>query len=250
MWVRACGEGVQAEAFVFDKDGTILSFSHWVAVMKARAQKLAWRYGLPERLRDELLEAMGVDPATGQAHLNGAIHLPRRDVEERVARLLAGALDRPLPDLRERVRALFAEVDAEFPWEAHLELLPGARELLVAIKRAGGKVAVVTHDSTEPAARHLRRVGLDELVDVVVGLDAVGVPKPSPRGIRRACALLAVVPDRAVAVGDSAEDVLAGKRAGCSLTVGVLTGRGTAADLSAADCVVRSLEEIEVTAGR
>ena len=241
---------MQAEAAVFDKDGTILSLSHWIALMKARAELIARRYGLPNRLRDELLKAMGVDPATGRAHANGAIHLPRRDVEERIARVLAGTLGLPFSETRERVRALFAEVDAEFPWEAHLKPLPGVRELLTAIREAGGKVAIVTHDSTAPAGRHLRQVGLYDLVDVIVGLDSVGVPKPAPDGIRRACVLLGVSPARAVAVGDSPEDVVAGKRAGCPLTVGVLTGRGTAEDLSAADCVVNTLEDIEVTPGK
>jgi phosphoglycolate phosphatase-like HAD superfamily hydrolase len=58
---------------------------------------------------------------------------------------------------------------------------------------------------------------------------------------------LGVPPGKTVVVGDSPGDVLAGKRAGCRLTIGVLTGRGTGEDLSVADCVVRMLKEVEVT---
>ncbi len=233
---------------MFDKDGTLLSFSHWIALMEARVELLSRYYRLPTSLRDELLTAMGVDPLKREPHPNGALHLPRREVEELTARLLAGALGLPYRELLARVQELFAEVDAEFPWEEHVRLLPGARALLEAIKGAGGGVGVVTHDSTRPAELHLRFAGLEGLVDVVVGLDAFRAPKPTPDGILLACALLGVAAPETVTVGDSPEDVLAGKRAGCGSVIGVLTGRGTAETLSAADCVVGTLKEIEVTA--
>ncbi|MGY4706638.1 HAD family hydrolase [Candidatus Bipolaricaulota sp. J31] len=249
MWVKACNARVSARAFVFDKDGTIFSFSHWVALMEARVECLARYYQFPPSFRDELLTAMGVDPLKRKPHPNGAIHFPRREVEELAAQLLAGALGLPYRELLPRVEELFAKVDAEFPWEAHLQLLPGVRALLKGIKAADGKVAVVTHDSTRPAELHLRFAELEGLVDVVVGLDSFHAPKPAPDGILLACALLGVLPGETAMVGDSPADILAGKRAGCRLTIGVLTGRGTAETLSAADCVVKTLEEIEVTTG-
>lgn len=215
--------------------------------MEARVEYLALRCGLSAPTKEVLLAVMGVDPITRCEHPNGAIHLPRREVEKLAAEFLAENMSLPFSELLSIVKEGFIEVDAAFPWGDRLELLPGARELLLKIKGAGGRVGVVTHDSTGPAARHLRHAGLAGLVDVVVGLDVFHIPKPAPEGIFKACELLGVPPGKTVVVGDSPGDVLAGKRAGCRLTIGVLTGRGTGEDLSVADCVVRMLKEVEVT---
>lgn len=60
----------------------------------------------------------------------------------------------------------------------------------------------------------LRAAGLRRHFSVVVGLDDVAEPKPSPEGLLLALGRLAVEPSRAVFIGDTELDVEAGHRAG------------------------------------
>lgn len=90
----------------------------------------------------------------------------------------------------------------------------------------------MTHDTGDAARKHLASLGWDELVDVVVGLDGCGERKPSPTPVLTALRALGVPPWEAVMVGDTATDLQAGRAAGCRLSVGVLTGLGTADELS------------------
>ena len=47
-------------------------------------------------------------------------------------------------------------------------------------------------------------------------------------------------------VGDTKNDILEGKNAGCGINIGVLSGVGTKVDLSEADLVVKKITNIDV----
>ncbi len=236
----------QIEGVIFDKDGTLIDFSHWGPLMVERAGALRKRFGLDGGAARELSLILGVDPATGRT--TPAIHRPREETERLSASFLSTVLGIPEGEALHAVRETFAEVDKGFPWEKHLRPAPGARELLSRLKDAGGIVAVVTHDSTAPARRHLLYAGLLEYVDLVVGADRFAARKPDPEGILYACKILALPPSGMAVVGDSREDVEAGKAAGCSPVIGVLTGKGRGEDLQGADHVIDDLREIRVLA--
>lgn len=109
--------------------------------------------------------------------------------------------------------------------------LPGAHEALAAVRRAGGRTTVVTGKFPRNAQLHLDLLGLD--VDVLDGW-VWGVGKAD--ALRREGA--------SVYVGDHVHDV-AGARAAGAVSVSVLTGPCTRAELLAAgtDVVLESLEE-------
>jgi len=239
------GRTFSAQGFLFDKDGTLLAFDHWLSVMRERAHRLGKRLELSTRETEALLRFMGVDPETGRALPQGIIHLPRCDAEAQVAAYLAGRLS--VPEAEAVVADVFQEVDQEFPFERYIRPAPGAEELLVALRKAGGRVAVVTHDSAAATKRHLAALGWDGLVDTVVGTDICPARKPAPEPVLRACAALDVPPEQGVMVGDSPNDLLAGRNAGCLLAVGVLTGLGRPEELfPLADILLPDLSEIRL----
>jgi len=238
----------RVKAFIFDKDGTLLSLHHWTAIMLARRNALVRSFALPTHVQEKVLIAMGVDPELEQPHPNGAIHRPRQETEEKVAAILSETLCSSFPVVLAAVKRIFAAVDRGFPWHRYLRPTPGAVDLLKDIKRAGGKVGVLTHDSTAPTRLHLQHAGFDRLVDAVIGLDIAPAPKPDPRGVFLACKFLGVEPHETVIVGDGPEDIRAGKAAGCLLTIGVLTGKGSSYELSEADHLLRTLKEIRISA--
>ncbi|MFH1609811.1 MAG: HAD family hydrolase [Candidatus Bipolaricaulota bacterium] len=231
-----------AAGFLFDKDGTLLAFDHWLAVMGERARRLAARLNLAESEEESLLRFMGLDPAHPGGTNQGIIPLPRCDAEAATAAYLAEALAAEPEEMRDLTVRVFRDVDEEFPFDRYIRPTAGAEAGLRAIRRAGGRTAVVTHDTASAAVRHLAALGWTELVDVVIGLDVCAERKPDPAPVLAACRALGLVPQETVMVGDMASDLLAGRAAGCRLTVGVLTGLGTAEDLGPiADLVVPDL---------
>ncbi|MBC7221525.1 HAD family hydrolase [Candidatus Bipolaricaulota bacterium] len=238
------GRPFLARAFLFDKDGTLITFDHWFLVMAERARRLARALGLTSAQAETLAKFMGVKPERPGDW--GIIPLPRGEAEEATAQYLSQKLNVPVFEVLPLVKKVFAEVDEDFPFEKHLAPTPGAGEVLQRIKRAGGKIGVVTHDSSAPARLHLRALGWEELIDAVVGLDLCPVKKPAPDPVLRACGLLGLSPAEAVMVGDTASDLQAGRAAGCLAAFGVLTGLGTPEELRPhADAVLKNLAELE-----
>ena len=101
-----------------------------------------------------------------------------------------------------------------FERQAPPRRFPGVVPLLQRLSRRGTRMAVVS--SRRRAALHmgLAATGLGEFFPVVVGLEDVQAPKPSPEGLELALIGLGVSPSRAVYIGDNLLDVEAGRRAG------------------------------------
>lgn len=235
------GRPFAAAGFLFDKDGTLLTFAHWRAVMTERARRLSARLSLSETQLQGLLDLMGAGP-TGSW---GLIPLPRSDAEDAVAGHLAADLQLDRATLAPLVTKVFHEVDQDFPFEDHLRPTAGAEAALREIRRRGGRSAIVTHDIASAARRHLAAVGWTDLVDAVIGLDGARARKPSPEPILAACRALGLSPNTTVMVGDTVSDLLAGRAAGCGLAVGVLTGLGTQEELAPrADLVLPDLASL------
>lgn len=112
----------------------------------------------------------------------------------------------------------------------HARLQPGVAEVLEALRWRGYKLAVATNKRTEVAKQLLGAVGLSESVDFVQGAEGIA-HKPAPDVIYR---LLRRTGDEgAWLVGDTVDDILAGKAAGLR-TYAVSWGTQDAATLGRA----------------
>ncbi len=112
------------------------------------------------------------------------------------------------------------------------------------LRCAGIKIAVCTSDSRAGTTEFLDRERLSGLVNAVLcGDDSHGRPKPDPHNALLLCRELNVRPEDTVMVGDTPADTLMGQQAGLGLTVGVLTGVGSATDLADADVIVGCVHE-------
>jgi len=125
--------------------------------------------------------------------------------------------------------ALLAEVLPHVPDEAAIAV-PGARDLLLAARAVGVRLAVVTSAKPAWVERSLvDSLGLSlDAVDVVVtALDVVD-GKPDPAGYALAAARLEVDAALATAVEDSPAGVLAALGAGVGHVLGITTTHGSA----------------------
>lgn len=91
---------------------------------------------------------------------------------------------------------------------------PGAVDLVARVRRAGIPVAVASNAPRRHLLAGLRRVGMDESFDAVLGVDDVSNPKPAPDLYLTACRALDVTPADAIALEDSPPGVASARAAG------------------------------------
>ncbi len=110
-----------------------------------------------------------------------------------------------------------AEVLAYFERQAAPQRYPGIRSMLETLRRRGLPMAVVSSRRRDALHAGLRATDLSRYFPVVLGLEDVAEPKPSPEGLLLATRRLGVAPPRTVYVGDNGLDVEAGRRAGVTV---------------------------------
>ena len=125
--------------------------------------------------------------------------------------------------------------------------VPGAEEALTRLRALGLDLCLYTGYARHTQNMILESLGWMGLADLSLCPDDAGRGVPYPDMVLTALLALDHEDVRGVVtVGDTTADVLAGRRAGAGLVVGVLTGRDEAAQLweAGADHVVPSLERV------
>ncbi len=121
----------------------------------------------------------------------------------------------------------FIEGHREFQnQEVHLQLVkayPQAVETLSQLRDNGIRIAAVTSRGGENLLKTLKIGGIAPYLEMVVTDTDVKIHKPDPEGIMKALTFLNISPERAVMIGDTSADILAGKNAGIK-TIGVTYG--------------------------
>jgi beta-phosphoglucomutase len=119
------------------------------------------------------------------------------------------------------------------------EILPGAKELLEALRAAGIKTALGS--ASKNAGVILEKVGLIHLFDVLVDGNVVSASKPDPEVFLKGAEGLQIAPQKCVVFEDAIAGVQAAK-AGRMKVIGI----GDPAVLHEADLVVSNLTEINL----
>jgi phosphoglycolate phosphatase len=189
---------------LLDLDGTLVD--HFAAIHRCHAHAMT-RLGLP-----------APTPAQVRAAVGGGL--------ENAIRRLAG------PEHVAAVLPLF---------RAHMEetmlddvtALPGARELLAALRATGSQTAVLTNKHGDAARRICAHLGLAPLLDAVVGAGDTAWLKPDPRLTAHTLTLLGGDATDTLLIGDSPYDVQTARNTGLACWC-VTTGTHTAEELRAA----------------
>jgi len=206
-------------AVVFDMDGLLLE----TEVLWQRAEaRLFERHGAQFTFEDKLT-VMGTSAAfTG----------------EFFARRLGYPADRAGSLVREVSDLMLAELQAQ------VEARPGAAEL---VKRLRGRVplALASNSPRFLIDAALLSAGFSDAFDAVVSSEDVALPKPAPDLYLLACKRLGVAPADALALEDTSSGIAAAKAAGMAC---IAVPQFAETDVSAADRVIDSLEELLVEA--
>jgi HAD superfamily hydrolase (TIGR01509 family) len=147
----------------------------------------------------------------------------------------------PLPP-REELKIAYEARTRELHTE--LEVLPGVADWIKEAQASGLRLGIASTSSDAWVTGHLDRLGLRDAFETFscCGLGEVMPAKPAPDCYQNACKQLAVAPERALAVEDSVNGLIAAKTAGlwCVAVPNPLTRR---LDFSAADVQLGSLAD-------
>jgi phosphoglycolate phosphatase len=231
---------------VLDKDGTLIDFrSVWVPVVRARARFIVEEAGADPALEAALLRAFGYDSDRDRIDPRGPLAIAPRNETTIIGATLLYGTGLPWEDAIAAVRRAYQRADQAVDPVRVARPVPGVDHALRRLRAAGARLAVATTDTTDQAIRGLAALGFGDLLDAIVGADAVSRPKPDAEAVHRCCDTVGVAAREAIVVGDAVADVLMGREAGVALTVGVLTGVTTAAEFDGhADVVVGSLADL------
>jgi phosphoglycolate phosphatase len=233
---------------VFDKDGTLIELYHyWSQMVFQRAQLICEALRIDPAHEAGLRWALGVDENAGRLRPEGPVGLRKREIVIQAAvDYLSGVGCR---DTQRTCAEAFERADDISGRELERFVRPvrGAVELLGALKRAGGRVAVATVDVSRRARLAMEFMGVGEALDLIVGGEEVTRSKPDPEMLHLVLERLGVDRSRAVMVGDALNDVQMGLNAGLKAAIGVLTGFATADQLrELTPFVARDVSEIAV----
>lgn len=199
-------------SFLFDLDGTLVDSVY--------EHVLAWK---------EALAAEGLELSVWRIHRK--IGMSGGLFADQLARETGVAMTEALADRLRRGHA-----GAYRRLGPRIRPLPGARELLDHLTRAGVRWAIATSGRMETAEVNLKALGIDLAATAIVTRDEVKYAKPDPDLFLAAAAKLGVAIDSAYVVGDSIWDMLAAARCR-ALGVGLLSGGYGASELKEASAL-------------
>lgn len=210
-------------AIAFDLDGTLVDS---LADLAAAANQMRSQMGLPA------LPAERVGSYVG----DGAAVL--------VARTL---LDNPAAQPDDSPQQLAARDAFHQAYLAglcqHTQCYPGIRALLDQLQQQGYPLALVTNKPLAFTTPLLHALDLSQYFTLVLGGDSLAKKKPAALPLLHTAQVLACPPAQLLMVGDSRNDLLAARAAGCPM-LWVDWGYGEPADAAQADGVVSTAEEI------
>ena len=179
-------------------------------------------------------EKLGVS-YTEEDFLSGFGKTSREHLKENFGASMA---DDQLDQIESDKEALYREmVTEEFP------AMPGARELVQALKDADFKIALATSGPAANLMLAVRMMKLQPFLSAVVSGADVTKGKPDPEVFLKAAKNCGVEPSRCVVIEDSRFGVQAAKAAGMGC-LGLLSTGHERAELDEADRVVESLEGV------
>ncbi len=189
-----CRNSPAIRAAVFDFDGTL--FDTREAIVHSFQAALAERGHAPVA-REAILRRIG------------------RPLFEMFLRLVPGVAGPEVEQLIEAYRRAFAPVAV-----ALSRPIEGLDRCVCDLKAAGVRLAIVTHRLSDGARLILDGFRLGSAFDAVFGLEHLERLKPDPTPIRQALGAVGIPPAQAVVVGDTPDDMRAGRAAG-TWTVGI-----------------------------
>ncbi len=213
---------LSVKVVMIDLDGTLLNTADDLALA---ANLMLRELDLPEK-----------SPATIQSYIG-------KGIERLVKRTLTGQLDgEPDAALLAKALPIYKKNYAE-NLSKNTQPYPGVMRGVDALLQAGFKLACITNKSEIFTLPLLRATGLFDQFEIILSGDSLPKKKPDPMPLVHICKHFDVHPNEALLIGDSLNDAIAARAAGCHVFC-VPYGYNEGRDVHDLDCdaIVNSLE--------
>ena len=248
----ANGRKLEADLFVFDKDGLMFSPEpFWIELANQRCRSLLSVCSAEQTLR--WAHMMGADtrlpegsgPCTTWVDPLGILPVASPYEEKTItAAYLVALFGWPYHEARDTAAAVFARADSSLDLRRALKPQPGFVELMRRMAELDVPYGVATSDTLERTRDSMSLFNCWEKVRFVVTPDDVNEGKPAPDMLVHISRKTGVPLDRIVMVGDSYVDVKMASNAG-SIGIGVSDDPAMRQKMApVATVVLNSLEEI------
>ncbi|MCX7205557.1 MAG: phosphoglycolate phosphatase [Proteobacteria bacterium] len=211
------------KAFAFDLDGTLADSIPDLAHAANAARRDA---GLAQ-LEEALIESYVGD-----------------GTESLVARAMAADMGASFTGTAAQTEAL-ARFDQHYLEGLTLKtkLYPGVANTLNELHDCGYRLAIVTNKPERFTLPLLKELGIGNVFDVVVSGDSLATRKPNAEPLQYVMEKLGVSADEFLMVGDSKNDILAARAAGCKVAF-VSYGYGESETIPEADVTLARFDEL------
>lgn len=206
------GRGIAA--VMLDLDGTLLDT---ISDFAAAAERMTTALGLPACTQEQIRTFVG------------------KGIPNLVARCLTASVGEA------RAQVLHTEALSLYQGFYFEEsgrrstVYPGVLEGLAQFRAMGLRLACVTNKAERFTLPLLRQMGLAPYFELVVSGDTLPRKKPDPMQLAHICAEFELAPERVLLVGDSVNDALAARAAGCPVLC-VSYGYNEGEDVRNLDC--------------
>jgi phosphoglycolate phosphatase len=197
---------------------------------------------------EDLTDAVNATRAGfGKAPLSSIV--VRGLVGKGVRNLVQRAVELESPLDVERALTLFVTFNtAHIADKSHL--YPGALEALEALAKGGIRMAIISNKQEALSRLILETLGISRFFATICGGDTYPEMKPSPLPLIRVMGRFGAAPGETVMIGDSINDIQAGREAGIT-TIGCAWGYGELDELRQADHSAASCGElVEILLGK
>jgi len=227
------------QVVIFDKDGTLVCFhtmwNSWCEDLVSRMNLMTER-----NLSDSVFNLIGYDKYEKKVKMGILAEETHENIKIELQKLL--------------LKEGFSEIEADdivsktwqdTPQNLQIKTTGDLKILFQRLRENDIKIAICTSDSREGTEQFLEREDLIQSIDMILcGDDVKSISKPNPHNARYICETLDVCLSKAIMVGDTPADTKMGQAANLGLTIGVLTGIGTQADLIHADIIVEDVTKV------
>lgn len=242
----------EVEAIVFDKDGLLFDSQHfWKHLALMRMECLSRISGFPMR---EWLNLFGVEYEDDQVvrvdpYGIFAVATPQEEAIV-TASLIRSSTSAQWGDCRRMAVSAFHDADREFNLLQALLPKKGFPDIFHRLREQGITYGIATSDELHRTRDSIDSFDSYEALRFAITPVDVKRGKPSPDMLLLASKLVSVPLDKIMMIGDSVVDVQMAREAGC-IGVGIPDDDEMSRKMeSYADCIIDSLDEIEIVQRR
>ena len=239
------------QVIFLDKDGTIIDgHYYWIKMIELRSEIILknLKRKNDKDLKQYLEDTLGVDHKLNKLKPDGPVGVkPKKfNITHLKEELTKVDVDFSYEDIKEAFdKADKISLDSI---SSFLRVLPGVRDFLENCRDNSIDLILISNDQSKRANLALKSLELDNLFGFVYGADSVNNPKPA-----KDLAMLAIKegnydPKRVINIGDHANDIIMGKRAGLGINIGVSTGVTSKEEFNKLNCFsIDSFKELRIS---